>query len=364
MNAEKEKPAGVEGTKESQDDDLLTPLAEEDWNFEAVSDGEIIACCLWEYARESSSIGLAAEIHWCHTRDFWSRGKYERDPGVKAEDDETAARIQRRAKERKFDYEAFREKFWDTDLALVEIYQSLAHYVHDGAGPWAQLVEPLRSRLTTQVTESNVLCPVAPAFLGELEKLWNENRMELDEVRSRARPEYDDSEDDALWAHSQPVALPEDDSTRQSGKLAVALTVDFARFTDREMCAEFERWLSVSRPAQWKQPRRVFPGAKHKGRKLLEYRVALERLGLMRLLHWHTPAELRRELPQAWVKVGRKQADFRRELREASKFFRACFPFLPKKEKPHSETRKGVWWAQMEKACERADRKFGLSRGQ
>ena len=37
------------------------PLTEFDWNFDKVPDGELVACCLWEYARESVSIGHSSE---------------------------------------------------------------------------------------------------------------------------------------------------------------------------------------------------------------------------------------------------------------------------------------------------------------
>lgn len=33
-----------------------------------------------------------------------------------------------------FDYEAFSNKFWDSDLAAIEIYQSIKNHVMDGAG--------------------------------------------------------------------------------------------------------------------------------------------------------------------------------------------------------------------------------------
>src|ERR1022692_3916499 len=31
-------------------------LPEHEWNFDSVPDGELVACCYWEYARESASI--------------------------------------------------------------------------------------------------------------------------------------------------------------------------------------------------------------------------------------------------------------------------------------------------------------------
>jgi len=62
----------------------------------------------------------------------------------------------------------------------------------------------------------------------------------------------------------------------------------------------------------------------------------------MRLLHWHTPAELRVDFASLG-KDSSKRKGFRREIREASKFFRKLFPFLPEEERPLSEQRNGVW---------------------
>jgi len=141
------------------------------------------------------------------------------------------------------------------------------------------------------------------------------------------------------------------------------LTVDFSRFTDQEISASFVVWLKERRPPEWKRARRVFPGARHKGRKLLEYRVALERLGLMRLLHLHNPTDLREQLPEAWKKYRAKERSFRREIREACNFFRKLFPFLPAQERPVSEERFGVWFPPVQRFMDEMDRERGITRG-
>nr|MDQ3314587.1 N-6 DNA methylase [Verrucomicrobiota bacterium] len=140
-------------------------------------------------------------------------------------------------------------------------------------------------------------------------------------------------------------------------------TVDFSRFTDREILEAFGAWLTEKRPEEWNRPRRIFPGSPKKGRKLIEYRVALERLGLMHLLHWHSPKDLRAELPEAWKQIARKQTDFRREIREASKFFRRLFPFLPDDERPQAEERNGRWLPPLLKIAGDGAVEMGLSRG-
>ena len=329
-----------------------------DWNFDAVPDNEIIACCLWEYARESITIGMAADEYWCQVRDIQNRQRYKLEPETKAAHDQEAASIQRRVKAFGFDYDAFSNKFWDSDLATIEIYQSIKNHVMNGARAWQKIPAEGRRQLTNEVLESFSMFPLAQAIVGDLEKLWNANRNELDEIRSKPRPENDDSEVCACYQPSELVTLEEEAGKPAAGSKVVAFTVDFARFNDREILGELQRWLEANRPQQWRKPLRVFPSSSARGKKQIEYRVAIERLGLMRLLHWHPPRELLDLWPEAWKKYRRKQESFRREVRAASRFFRKQFPFLPAGERPSSEERHSVWMKQMDEIMEEVDRKF------
>ena len=322
--------------------DNYDPLSPEDWNFDSVADGELIACCLWEYARESRTIKMAADVHWCHVRHISHREEYATNFDRRREDDEEARRINARILAAGFNYDAFCEEFWSTDFPLIKIYNSVVEYVRDGVLPWQKLRAEARSHFTKQVTDSWVLRPLAPATVGELETVWLKNGEPLLEIRQRIRPPQDDSEEAALWEECEPVTQPKD-KAKAPGQMIAALTVDFCRFTDQEITEQFRLWLLEHRPADSQRPQRVFPGARRRGRKLIEYRVALERLGLMRLLHWRSPSELRDELPEAWKKIRTKERDFRREIREARKFFRRLFPFLPETERPESDERHGVW---------------------
>lgn len=343
--------------------DEFGPDSPLNWDFDRVPDSEIIACCLWEYARESPTIHLKADLHWCHVRHIVHRQEYEQHPALRVEHDEDAARIEARAKREGFDYDRFFDEFWKTDFPLMAIYDSVTRYVRDGASAWQELPRKVRVQLSKQVTTSSVLQPLTLATVGELEELWTKNSEDLMKVRSRVREANDDSEDAALWRDTEPV---EPFSTQGDGLtrgITAALTIDFSRFTDREVIEAFIPWLAKTRPRRWKRPRRVFPGARQKGRKSIEYRVALERLGLMRLLHWHRPAELRKEMPEAWKAICRKEQYFRREIREASKFFRRLFPFVPKSERPQSEERFGIWHPPFEKIADEVAQEMGIDRG-
>ncbi len=357
----RESPRKVERRRDPAIDDY-DPLTREDWNFDPLPDGELIACCLWEYARESRTIKMAADIHWCHVRHISYRDEYARDAARKREDDEEARHIEARTRASGFDYDSFFEGFWHTDFPLIKIYSSIVEYVREGALPWQRLSAEARSHLTKQVTDFWVLGPLAPATVGELEAVWLKNSEWLREIRQRIRPPNDDSEEAALWAESEPITLPPDEA-KAPGRMTAALNVDFARFTDQEITKQFRTWLLQHRPADSKRPPQVFPGARQRGRKLIEYRVALERLGLMRLLHWRSPTELRVELPEAWKKISSKERDFRREIREARKFFRRLFPFLPATEQPESDERQGIWLPPLLRIADQVAREMGTSRG-
>src|SRR5438105_7278574 len=87
--------------------DDYDPLEREDWNFDTVDDSELVSCSLWEYARESRTIKMAADVHWCHVRHITHREEYADHPNRKRADDKEAKRIEARAAAARFDYDAF-----------------------------------------------------------------------------------------------------------------------------------------------------------------------------------------------------------------------------------------------------------------
>lgn len=331
-----------------------------EWDFSRIPDSELIACCHWEYARESTTIKMMADLNWCSTRQIWHREEYKQNPELQKKHEESATIIKNRAKSVKFNFDAFMAKFWRTDYPWLGIYDALTRYVREGALAWQNLPKHLRNALVQKVTETSMLHSMCMSSVGELEELWKANSAELLEVRSRVRDENDDSEFCALIADTAPIQPSPLEGKQRQEKVTAALTIDFSRYTDSEITDAFISWLKKQRPKKWRHPRRVLPGASQRGRKLVEYRVALERLGLMRLLHWHGPAEIRDEFPEAWKKYRHKENDFRREVREAAKFFRALFPFLPRRERPESEERHGVWLSAMVKIAKDVERKMGL----
>jgi hypothetical protein len=186
--------------------------------------------------------------------------------------------------------------------------------------------------------DRSVFQPLTPSLVGELERLWSTNNRDLLAIRARPRPPNDDSEEAASYQPTEALQLPGDTGHVPPRRTAVAFTIDYSRFTNAEIVEAFRTWLRANRPKRWRRPRNHFPAVR-RGVKINDYVVALERLAIMRLLHWNTPQMLKQEFPEAWKLYGRKEGVFRREIRGALSFYRERFPFISKQEYPDSYER-------------------------
>ncbi len=331
------------------------PLPEATWNFSRVPDDEIVACCLWEYARESRSIALAAEVHQMNTRHIRPENHpqpTEEQIAIWAEHDNY---VRRRVKAARFDYEKFLGRFWASELGFHKFYDLIRESCTGGAKPFQTYPKKLRRFMVGKLSETMIYTPLVESSVGELELLWKHNSIALEEVRSQARSPDDDSEDVALYDRSNYFSCDFDENRPEDRTRTVELKIDFSRFTDAEIEAAFHRWVLKHRPRRWRLPATVFPTATRRGRKINDYRVALERLAIMRLLNQLPPSELRTKIPVAWELYGHKSHDFRREIRAAVRFFRERFPFLPARERPESERRYGTWWPKLQKDLDEMD---------
>lgn len=340
------------------------PLApsREQWDFSKIADADVIACCLWEYGRESHTLGMVAADRWVRCREIRHKREYAENPALRDWHDKEQARIEEWLSEVGFDLDAFSDSYWRTDFPLIEIYDALSTWGGPSASAWHHLSEDQRQTLVRQVGESCVLKPMDVATVGELEELWEANNARLLEIRSENRPEDDNSEDCELCFPTVPTLVPPEDPSKRAESVTVALTVDYSRFTDREIVKAFTKWVKDNRPTDWQVPRRVFPNAPQRGRKLVDYRVALERLGLMRLLNDNYPDELRWGYPDIWKRMCRDGTHFRRECQLACDFFRSLFPFLPEDELPRCAKPVEVWEPEIEAEIAR-EKEGGASAG-
>jgi hypothetical protein len=296
----------------------LLPATE--WDFTAIPDEELIACCLWEYARESAT--FMAPKEYLHrregTKDIWelapdARVVLER---VLELPSEQSSRL----------------------YSLLTMFNGL---------PWTAL-DALKREQSRLVISSEVTA-IRHARLSEVEALLAANRdlpaatIEALVQRGVPRSRYAGSgRRRGPLASAEPLALsslgelPDSDWTK--GCLVMAVTVDFAHYSDRELAAVFERVLTCHRPAQFSRPRRNEFFAKGSGKKRRDWRTALLRLGIMRALHACSFADPR--FPKPFKARGEKACYFARQA--ALKTFRTLFPSLPGDEMPiHWMTRGG-----------------------
>lgn len=342
---------------------LPTAPQRPDWMFDDIPDEEVIACCLWEYGRESHTLSMAAADYWIRMR-HWMKDAYADNPKLKKQHDKEQARIEEWLNETGYDVDEFLDRFWRSEHSLIGIFESIRKYGGASAVTWQELPNDIRKSMVGKVGESSSLRPLTPVLVGELEKLWDANNERLLAIRAENRPPDDDCEDCEMFSETTPVEIRWEDDDNPVERIAAAFTVDFSRFTDREILDAFREWLKQARPVHWARPRRVFPNAPQRGRKLVDYRVALERLALMRLLNDNYPDHLRKKYPEVWKRLCRDDTHFRRECKFACDFFRSLFPFLPENELPRSSKPVEIWEPEIEEELARKESDEGPPTGE
>jgi hypothetical protein len=318
-----------------------------EWNFDNVPRDELVACCVWEYARESETLGtyLACLELWWQSQPF--RPSAQDDDFVEnpPEAQERAKALLKQVKDKcDFDPQVFKDSFWKNNLATIfGGYSRVPHYVYlflHSIGkppvPWQKLGVDGK-RLTETYSK-----PFWFASASDLRELLRA-RKKLDDpvVSAPALDEkqmvlqvYRDSE--AL----QPVSLG-------GGHSLVALRIPWKWYTDAEIKKAICDWVDNNRPEDVEAPR-------SRGHDLeKEARADLTRLAAMRLLARFTPVEIigntrRQALPECRAINNSKQfasdkwcdaTKWRDARRDAGKRFHELLPFLPTSEKPLSWVR-------------------------
>jgi hypothetical protein len=274
-----------------------------DWDFDNVPKDELAACCLWEYGRESPSF-LISDCD--KVRDV--RGE--------------SALFKK--------YEAFLDAYWNSDEGYMVFYETIRLYGGPTARPWQIIPEEIRKRLTKQVGVHEVSWPCAPGMRRQLEELWKANLAEWEPVRKE--PGYDPDEDMMAYEESHPRICQPGHAGETRGEILAAFAIDFWKFNDKQICADFAAWLKANRPQDC--PERTMRGKKQR-----DLRVALERLGMIRLLHHFTLKEVAKYHPEAAKAFA--GYDWYKERKRAGKTFTRLFPFLPKSERPLSWPTRG-----------------------
>lgn len=282
-------------------------LTDFDWNFDAVPEAELVACCYWEYARESAFLldlkkrlaGWAGDGH-CPT-----------------EVSEGLNRIQ----------EGSLAAFFYLDATL-----------ENRAFPcqWQKLPKKERQRLV----KMDVGLP--PPFarggdLAESERAMENAREQMALYRAAVDKLH------AAWpGHGEgtlrrrglwPKRKPLERVFCEDGYESLMVRIAWESYTNEQIIEAFRDWVKVNRPQR-------YPVPSGKGHKHISQRVALERLGILRLLHRHRLVDLPKRNPKAWKRYHSLNRRWRKDAQKAVAEFHRLFPFL-KDEHPQSWPPKG-----------------------
>ncbi len=283
----------------------------QEWDFDSVPDHELSACCLWEHGRESLTLERSALRHIEMIEEMRQQKRRPRAVADKA-------------------YEAFLEAYWNSDEGYMELYETIRCHGGAGAVCWQGLAVEVRWKLVRQHGSHLVSAPLRVAYRGELEDLWERNLAVWKPAREA--PDYDRHDDSMAYEASDHLVEPPGHGGESHGDTVAAFTVDFRKFNNRQIMECLRVWLEANRPEGCPEPT-------ERGRKLRDVRVALDRLGMMRLLHRHTLRMMRTKCPETVRAFA--GYDWYKERKRAGQMFRKLFPFLPKDEKPLSWPTRG-----------------------
>jgi len=312
----------------------VNPLSPFEWNFDSVPNDELVACCYWEYARES--IFIRSVRQQCLQN--WKAGGWW--------DQQLHTDLRKVQSIGYLSDVILRGVFFAPDDPHRIDKPDAAPITNNFPQPWQALTANERSFRSRIRSDHNVipLLPFERAHWTEAREIakWAESRAKeifsaFDEVR-RANPEA--SEVKLIeQGKLQPFPGIKPSLFWETGKEFTVVAINWGSFTNDAIVNYFRRWAKANRPQQ-------FPVPSRKGHKPRDWRVNLTRLAVMRLLARFTPLEIvdprRNRFPAVWETkqfAGRKWSDVTKwhdARREAGKLFQSLFPFLPPNENPLS----------------------------
>jgi hypothetical protein len=290
---------------------MNTTLKREDWNFSSLPPDELIPALLWEMRREHDDLDQI-----CATAQAWLDGKLSEKKPPMPKDKRTGKRPRYNSNSSEADearirattvfqeFIPFHEFLW---LHKKSMKQRRVEYISWLAGhlatlvkhchtPWLCLPETERQRFCKAYEDSETAQVVTIGTWWDAVAYFKQHKLDSD----------------------LPLKF---DFTHYT---SVLLTINWG-YSRKRILTEIAKLLKHFEPVGTK----LWDGRGKKDRDIL---VVLERLAIMRLLHHHTLAEIRRLVPDAWTLYGnrkwyndRRQAlkDFRSIIshREIEKFF-------------------------------------------
>lgn len=310
-------------------------LAESEWHFgkDCVPDNEVVACCFWEYARESAFV---RELRHRCLENRRANGPNEQQ--LYADTDKLQS----------IGYTAevfLRGFFLEPGIEYQSRNDQLPNWRHPEAPPitgnfpqpWQMLSRAERAYRSC-ISSDRTAIPLVPFKRAErhdardiakwADGKWNEVHAAYEKVR---REDPETSEVELVRAGKlAPFSGIQPSLYSEGGGEVTVVWIQWAHFTNDEIAEYFRKWAKANRPKD-------IAGPDGKGKKLNDWRVALNRLGIMRALHAYTFADKR--FPKEFRQRGEKHCYAARKF--ALKKFGELFPFLPKGEKPTNWQTKG-----------------------
>ena len=279
-------------------------LSRNEWVFDDVPENELVACCYWEYARESAFIRKLWKRSWEYWKPLYLKGQWWNEP----EDKKLQADLQ---KVQSIGYPAdvfLRGIACAPDGALPDVKTLKPDEIHHATGsfpkPWQELARgerTYRAKINTDV-HARQLVPFKRGFFlhaNEIAKLgpsqsWT--RKQLLEIRPSV-----------IYG---------------SGVEMTVVGINWSAFSNEEIVQSFHEWVKANRPKDLRKP-------DGKGRnKARDWLVKLERLGILRLLHRFRLADLPKQNPTAWKRYNSPNRRWRKDAQKAGANFKSLFPFL------------------------------------
>lgn len=267
-------------------------LSRNDWDFDGVPPDELVACCYWEYARESARIRAAFERE---EKVFFPDPipTYVVSPaGVRLKTGSVINTARAR----------FIDQIHEKALPVLETFHHAINEVpHPFDVPWLELSAVVRQ-----------------AVIGELAPYFAEKPGLTFLAFNRCSDHHD-------------IGLADEDyrCAQFNAKLGIEylrVQIDWGSFTDAQIIAAFKVWLAENRP----------PGvgvADRRGlRKQRGFSDYLAWLGILRLMNAYPFTSIKRAKEDAWSHF--RSVDWPRARKKASVIFKGIFPFLPQEDAP------------------------------
>ena len=300
-------------------------LPEHEWNFDSVPDGELVACCYWEYARESGSICDAVETAKaaCANQGIPQPESEEREAFHSAAEKAFGLLLST----------GFDNSFW-MGLPFPKPWQAVDKTERK---KWVsfrpKIPTPVKfppfqvtgdlmlaSMLQSEATKAYEARQALYLRLSQIDR-GVANLKEAAELRNKL---------------SEQAKLPTPVVVRGVGGVdSFIAQINWHEFYDKEIVASFKEWVQDNRPTT-SDTNQLVGRRSDKGRKLNDWRVMLDRLSIMRLLRCST---LKKMLPEALSRY--RSADWYRERKNANRDFHRLFPFLLSTDRPLAWRTKG-----------------------